>query len=155
MGKINKEQLHVGRTLIRGLIVMLKWRHHVASQRIQNFLEVFFMFFQYKMRYLVVSKKKNPLFVWGWDRKIYPSRSLFVTTRQASWCQSLILGRIFLSQPHTHDRFLYNFEGRIVNIFLYIGYNSCLGCSKEPAHGDGSFEYPQHMFLLRSKKINF
>ena len=26
-----------------------------------------------KMRYLVVSKKKNPLFVRGWDRKIRPS----------------------------------------------------------------------------------
>ena len=28
-------------------------------------------------------------------------------------------------------------------------------CSKEPSHGDGSFEYPQHMFWLRNKKINF
>ena len=32
-------------------------------QRIQDFLEVFFMFFQDKMRYLMVSKKNNPLFV--------------------------------------------------------------------------------------------
>ena len=32
---------------------MLKLRHHVASQRIQGFLEVFFILFsQYKMRYL-------------------------------------------------------------------------------------------------------
>ena len=31
----------------------------------------------------------------------------------------------------------------------------CLGCSKEPSHGDGSFEYPQHMFWLRNKKNNF
>ena len=22
----------------------------------------------------------------------------------------------------------------------------CFGCSKEPSHRDGSFEYPQHMF---------
>ena len=29
----------------------------------------------------------------------------------------------------------------------------CFGCSKEPSHGDGSFEYPQHMFWLRNKKI--
>ena len=28
-------------------------------RRIQDFLEVFFKFFQYKMRYLVASKKKN------------------------------------------------------------------------------------------------
>ena len=33
---------------------------YVAPQRIQDFLEAFFMFFQYKMMYLVVSKKKNP-----------------------------------------------------------------------------------------------
>ena len=28
-------------------------------------------------------------------------------------------------------------------------------CSKELSHGDGSFEYPKHMFWLRNKKINF
>ena len=54
---------HAGRTSIRYVIVMLKLRHHVASQRIQDFLEVFGMVFQYQMRYLVVSKKKNPLIV--------------------------------------------------------------------------------------------
>ena len=27
----------------------------------------------------------------------------------------------------------------------------CFGCSKEPSHRDGSFEYPQHMFWLRKK----
>ena len=27
----------------------------------------------------------------------------------------------------------------------------CFGCSKEPSHWDGSFEYPQHMFWLRNK----
>ena len=31
----------------------------------------------------------------------------------------------------------------------------CFVCSKEPSHGDVSFEYPQHMFWLRNKKINF
>ena len=31
----------------------------------------------------------------------------------------------------------------------------CCGCSKEPSHRDGSFEYPQHMFWLRNKKNNF
>ena len=30
---------------IRDIMIMLKWRHHVASQRIQDFLETFFMFF--------------------------------------------------------------------------------------------------------------
>ena len=27
----------------------------------------------------------------------------------------------------------------------------CFGCSKQPSHWDGSFEYPQHMFWLRNK----
>ena len=31
----------------------------------------------------------------------------------------------------------------------------CFGCSKEPSHRDGSFEYPQQMFWLRNKKNNF
>ena len=31
----------------------------------------------------------------------------------------------------------------------------CFGCSTEPSHRDGSFEYPQHMFWLRDKKNNF
>ena len=31
----------------------------------------------------------------------------------------------------------------------------CFVCSKEPSHRDGSFKYPQHMFWLRNKKINF
>ena len=30
----------------------------------------------------------------------------------------------------------------------------CFGCSKEPSHRDGSFEYPQHMFWLRNEKTN-
>ena len=35
------EQPHAGRTSIRDVIVMLKWRHHVASQR-----KVFHVFFK-------------------------------------------------------------------------------------------------------------
>ena len=86
---------HAGCSSFCDIIVMLKWRHHVASQRIQDSLEAIFMFFQYKIRYLVVSKKKNPLFMWEWDRKLRPWRSTFVITRQASCCQSVILRRIF------------------------------------------------------------
>ena len=33
--------------------------------------------------------------------------------------------------------------------------NICLGCSKEPSHRDGSFEYPQPMFWLRNKNFVF
>ena len=31
----------------------------------------------------------------------------------------------------------------------------CFGCSKDPSHLDGSFEYPQHMFWMRNKENNF
>ena len=47
------------------------------------------------------------------------------------------------------------FERKIAIIFLCISLNMCFGCSKEPSHRDGSFEYPQHMFWLRNKKNNF
>ena len=48
-----------------------------------------------------------------------------------------------------------NFELKIVIIFLPISLNMCCWCSKEPSHRDGSFEYPQHMFWLRNKKLIF
>ena len=43
---------------------------------------------------------------------------------------------------------------KITIIFLSIVLNMCFGCSKEPSHRDGSFEYPTHM-SLRHKKNNF
>ena len=48
-------------------------------------------------------------------------------------------------------------RGKMINIFLSISMNKCYGCSKEPSHRDGFFEYPQllHMFGLRNKKIDF
>ena len=50
----------------------------------------------------MVSKKKNPLFEWGWDRKICFSASHFVISRQASWCQTEILV-IDFSTPPSHS----------------------------------------------------
>ena len=44
---------------------------------------------------------------------------------------------------------------KIAIIFLSISLNMCFGCSKEPSHRDGSFEFPQHMFWLRNKYIIF
>ena len=44
---------------------------------------------------------------------------------------------------------------KIAIIFLSIRLNICFGCSKEPSHRDGSFEYPQHMYWLQNKKNNF
>ena len=38
-------------------------------------------------------------------------------------------------------------------MFLPIILSMCFGCPKEPSHRDGSFEYPQHMFWLRNKKL--
>ena len=102
---------------------MLKWRHHVTSQGIQDFLEVFF---QYKMRYLVVSKKKNPLFVWGWDRKIRPSWSPFVITWQASWCQSVILGTDFSIPPSHPWCISYNIYSFMPKMFAYLNPWLCL-----------------------------
>ena len=46
------------------------------------------------------------------------------------------------------------FQRTIVNVFLPI-ISICFGCSKEPSHRDGSFEFPQHMFWLRNKKMKF
>ena len=64
VGKIKHEQSHACRTSISDVFVMFKKRRHVASQRIQGFLEAFStVFFSIKMSYLVVSKKDNPLFV--------------------------------------------------------------------------------------------
>ena len=39
-------------------------------------------------------------------------------------------------------------------IFLSISLSMSFGCSKEPSHRDGSFEYPQHMIWLRNKGGN-
>ena len=46
------------------------------------------------------------------------------------------------------------FESKIVNFFLPINFNICFGCSKDSSHWDRSFEYLQHMFWLRNKKIS-
>ena len=48
-----------------------------------------------------------------------------------------------------------NFHCKIVNIFLPIIFSICFGCSREPSHCDGSFEYSQHMFWLKNKKVIF
>ena len=39
--------------------------------------------------------------------------------------------------------------------WIPISLNVCFGCSKEPSHRDGSFEYPQLMFWLINMKIIF
>ena len=46
-------------------------------------------------------------------------------------------------------------HSKIVNIFLSNSYNIkfCFRCPKEPSRWNGSFEYPQHVFWFRNKKI--
>ena len=63
MGRKESNQTKKTKTSFHDFIAMIKCHHHVASQRIQDFLEAFCIFYQYKMRYLVVSKNKHPLFV--------------------------------------------------------------------------------------------
>ena len=42
----------------------------------------------------------------------------------------------------------------IIIFFLSISLDIYFGCSKEPSHREGSFEYPQHMVCLRNEKKN-
>ena len=48
------------------------------------------------------TRKKNPLYMWGWDRKICPSWSALVITLHHSWCQLVIL-RTGFSIPPSHS----------------------------------------------------
>ena len=36
-------------------------------------------------------------------------------------------------------------------IFFFLNQNICCGYSKEPSHGDGSYEHPKHMLKLMVK----
>ena len=64
VGKIKKnEQLHVGSTLIRDVVVMLNDVNMSHFSVFRIFWKSFFMFFPIYMRFLVVSKTKNPLFL--------------------------------------------------------------------------------------------
>ena len=90
----------------------VKIRHHVKCMSHLALFRIFgglfpCFFFQYKMGYLVVSKIKYPYFVWGWYRKTRPLGSPLVITRQALWCQSVILDMGFLFHFHTRDGFFY------------------------------------------------
>ena len=62
---------------------------------------------------------------------------------------------VTVTYPKIKGLDIQNFEAYNCKIFLPISYSICFGCSKELFHPDGSFEYPQHMFWLRNKKIIF
>ena len=47
------------------------------------------------------------------------------------------------------------FEPKFALVFVPINLNMMrFGCSKKRSHGNGSFEYPQHMFWLRNRYFN-
>ena len=80
---------------------LLEIKYHgsciIASQHNQELPKVYF---KTKMWNTVVSKKKDPLFVWWFDRKtICPLVSSFVIIWQVSWCQMVILWTDFSISP--------------------------------------------------------
>ena len=44
----------------------------------------------------------------AWIEKSVPWDNCLASLGEASWCQTVTLGRIFLSVPQTHERFLYS-----------------------------------------------
>ena len=66
-----------------------------------------------------------------------------------------LLGSFFKSDVNSKSRLTILFS---VKFFFIYQFYTCFGCSKEPCHGDCSFEHPQHMFLLidkRAKKFSY
>ena len=83
-----------------------KWQHYIILSHPSIFRSLRERFFDMKMWHFMVSKKNNPLFMWGWVRKSVPRDHLLSSLgkpRDANWWSS---GRISLSHPYTHDGFL-------------------------------------------------
>ena len=72
---------------------------------------------------------------------------------QFTWKQSAISINFkftLLSQVNIDNFFVHKI---VKDIFLSISFNKIIRSSKEPSDWDDYFEYPQHMFWLRNKKI--
>ena len=67
------------------------WNNKGTTKPGNNYTNFWEPYFKHKTRYSMVSKKSNPLIMWGCDRKIRPSGSLFVITQQDSWCKTVIV----------------------------------------------------------------
>ena len=81
----------------------LYWNSHIwlSSDVIKTCIqELMETLFKHKMQYLMVSKKKNPLFVRGWDRKICPSASLVMPKSDA---QDRFFYPTFTLMIHSYD----------------------------------------------------
>ena len=73
---------------------------YVLSQRIQELLTAYFRFND--------CKKKNSLFVFGWDIKSAPNSLCLFSLSKPHDAKCWSSGPIFLSYPQTPDRFLYS-----------------------------------------------
>ena len=58
----------------------------------------------------VCKKKKLSWMLVIFIEKSAPRDHCLALLGEASWCQTMTLGRIFLSAPHTHERFLYSIQ---------------------------------------------
>ena len=107
-GQDNKnEQPHVGRNSICDVIVMLKSHHHVASQRIQYFMEIFFMFSNIKWEGIKWwARKRIHYSCEGGIEKSVPGDHILSSLSKPGDANRWSSGRIF--QSHTHDGFLYH-----------------------------------------------
>ena len=103
------ELRHAGSTMIHDIhyIVM-----YVASQQIQDFLEAFFMFFQYKMRYLVVRQVKESIICFRMEQK---NLSLPITV-----CHHLASLQLPIGDPG--DGFFYPTLTRVMDSYSIPGY---------------------------------
>ena len=73
----------------------------------QYFQELLWAFFRYKNVVFKDVQVKNPYLCEDMIDKILPSRSPFVITPQALWCQTVILRTDISPHPHTCDGFFY------------------------------------------------
>ena len=72
-------------------------------------------------------------------KKSVPRDHYLASLGKASLCQTLTLRRIFLSAPHTHERFLYSCTGQSRG-------NSCQVCKKKIILGNEFKQKNEHTF---------
>ena len=87
----------------------LKWPHHVCHAASQGSQELLGVFLNIKC-----DMKKNPLFMWGGDRKSRPSRS--PRDWQASSCQTVTIGSLVIPNGDPRDLFFYPTLTLMINI---------------------------------------
>ena len=77
------------------------------------------------------------------------------THRGCSYCVVSLSKTLYPMLSTAKGQLSKNNLRKIAIIFFSISLNMCFGCSKEPSHRDGSFEYPQHMFWMGNKDNGF